>query len=287
MIGRWLLWLLVALGVAAELARPPEAGPVSLAFFGAIFTAIVAVFGYIADKAVTVAITIAQAAIMIGQAIGQFALLTASVFAKVFGFLRSFWSGVLRPFITWSWDQIQRFSGWLKRTLEPVLKFLQDLRTEITKIYDRWLRPIFDTIDTTRRILQVLATLRVPFARELDQELAQLEQRLLGPILDLYRRLNEAMDWVNRIITLDGLLQRLTLLRSLVRDIYSVAGIWQNAFSNPVTNTQYEQRRRQAGAVTMVDVQRNTAEVLTTGSGPYAPFVDEWSAIWRAELEGR
>jgi hypothetical protein len=286
-LGRALWWAVVAIGVLAELHRPADAGGGQLAFFGALFTLLGSAFAWLAGQAVTIAVTVAQVAIMIATAVGQFALLAAGVFARVFGFLGQFWSGVLRPFIVWSWDLFNRFAGWLQRTFAPIIKFLNDVRAEVQKIYDKWLRPVFDTISVVRQTLQILATLRVPFARALDQKLAQLESALLAPILELYRLLNEAQNWINRIVTLDGLLQRVTLLRSVVRDIYSVAGIWQEAFSKPVTPADYAKRRQQAGERTIADVQRDTAEVLTTGGGPYGPFVQEWSAIWRAEIQGR
>jgi hypothetical protein len=275
MIGRALLWLLVALGVAAELARPPAAGPVHWAFFGAIFGAIVSAFGWLAGQAVTVAVTVAQVAIMIGQAIGQFAVLTASVFARVFGFLRSFWSGVLRPFISWSWEQIERLSGWLRRTFEPLIKFLQDVRTEIQKIYDRWLRPIFDTIDLTRRVLQVLATLRVPFARELDRKLAELEGFLLRPILELYRLLNTAMDWINRIVTLDGLLQRLTLIASLVRYQKDALNVWWQSIHRPLTSQQRADYEQPTSARPIPVVASELREYVLNHTGPDQERIDE------------
>ena len=281
---RWLLFVLVlACDVALSHALTARADGVQLAFFGGVFALITAAFAWLADKAVTIAVTVAQVAVMIGQAIGHFAVLTAHVFARVFGFLRSFWSGVLRPFITWSWDQIERFSGWLRRTLAPVIKFLQDIRTEVQKIYDKWLRPIFDTIDATRRILQVLATLRVPFARELDRKLAELESFLMRPILELYRLLNTAMDWINRIVTLNGLLQRLTLLKSLLEYERDNWNVWWESV-----------RRRQGERPTLPPDARPARTAATAAAaveayalrheGPDVGFIDEHASDLRLRL---
>lgn len=212
------VWLVLAPLIWLDQALAFPAGDVHAAFIGAVIAAVGAAFAWLADKAVTIAVTVAQVAVMIGQAIASFAVLVANVFVKVWGFFGSFWVNVLKPFVSWAWKEITRLASWLQRTLRPVLDFLADVRRELLRFYDRWFRPIIDTLDVARRILGILATFRLEFARELDAQLAALEGRLLQPITFALRKLNEAMDVVNRIVTLNGLLQRKVLLESLWRD---------------------------------------------------------------------
>ena len=82
---------------------------------------------------------------------------------------------------------------------------------------DRYFRPILNTITVTRQILRLLARFRLKWAQELDRKLAELEDLLLFPLREALLRLNQAMNWINRIITLDGLLQRVTFIRSLLK----------------------------------------------------------------------
>jgi hypothetical protein len=56
----------------------------------------------------------------------------------------------------------------------------------------------------------------VPFAQAIERKLADLESRLLVPIRFALAKVNEAINWINRIVDLDGLFQRLTLIESAV-----------------------------------------------------------------------
>jgi len=267
--------VLLAIGIAAELARPPESAGVSGAFFGALISLIASAFTFLAGHAVTVLVTIAQVAMMIGTAIARFALMVAGVFGHVVGFVKNFWTAVLRPFVVWSWEQFSRVVGWLQRTFKPLIDFLNDVRAELQKLYDKWLRPIFDTIEMARRTLQILATLRVPFARELDRKLAQLEEALLRPILELFRVLNEAMNWINRILTLDGLVQRLTLMKSIERDLAYVWRAWHNGQSQPLTQGDRDAAIVRQPFRTGAAIKGDVEAYIRSSSGPLAPAIEE------------
>jgi hypothetical protein len=62
----------------------------------------------------------------------------------------------------------------------------------------------------------------------LAKKLTQLEQRIEEPFLWIYAKLNEIWNVLDRVMTLDGFFQRLTLLRSMSR----YAPAWINGFWN-------------------------------------------------------
>jgi hypothetical protein len=220
-----LVWLVVALLAWLDYAHPLLHQPTTDAFIPAIVAGVVAVFAWIADKAVTVGVILWQVAVLIGQAVFRSLVEVGIVFTKVYGFLGRFWSGVLRPFIGWAWRQVNALHGWVKRTLQPTLDFLWKVRAKLLELYTKYLRPVLDTIDITRRLLQLLALLRFEWARELDRKLAELEDRLTRPLREAMEKLNQAVDWIDRIVTFDGLFQRLTLIASLLnyeRDAWKV-----------------------------------------------------------------
>jgi hypothetical protein len=142
-------------------------------------------------------------------------------------------------------------------------------------IYDRFLRPIFDTIEIVRRTLQLLAALKVRWAAELDAKLAELEGRLLWPIREAYRYINETRDVVNRIIDLDGFFQRATLLRSLWRYQVEALEIWWASIHKPLDGEkkrEYEKR----GEVRPLDaVAGDLSAYVVRGEGPDQALIDE------------
>ena len=200
--------------------------------------AVVEAFKWLGDKAVTIAMVVWHATRIVGSAIVRFAVGVGHILGKVYHLFAQFWSQVLRPFISFVWRNIDRLHKWLKDTFGPTLRFLELLRRRVFEIYDRYFRPILDTIDVVRGTLRLLATFRLAWARELDRKLAELQDAILLPIREVMLRLNEAMNWINRIVTLDGLFQRLTLLASLIEYERNVLNHWWNAQTRPLTDDE-------------------------------------------------
>jgi hypothetical protein len=254
------------------------------AFISLIITGVVAAFGWLADKAVTIAVIVWHATQIVGGAIVRFAIGLGQILGRVYHLFAQFWSQVLRPFIGFVWRNIERLQTWLKQTMGPVLKFLEQVRKRVFDIYDRYFRPILDTIDVARGALRILATFRVEWARELDRKLAELQEWILWPIREVMLRLNEAMNWINRIVTLDGLFQRLTLLRSITRDIGRIGAIWHAAASRPLTA---EERRTNPALPPTKTPEQSISDFqvyLRTGDGPHRAAIDEAIADLRLKL---
>lgn len=278
-LGRLLLYAaIVVLHVWLERALAPDAGELRYAWLGALFAAVAQAFVWLADKAVTIGIVVYHATVIVGRALWDFATRIAGVFRGTYTLLRNFWSSVLRPFVAWTWRQVDRLAAWLQRTFDPVLRALFRIRAELLRWYDKWLRPVFDTITAIRRILQLLSAFRLEWARALDRRLAELEDRLLAPIRFALTKINEAIDVVNRIVTLDGLLQRMTLLRSLARDVGALRAIWHNAASKPLTEEARAAARARDQFKGGEQLARESIAYLQTGVGPHAASINEWGA---------
>lgn len=250
----------------------------------AIIAGVLAAFGWIADKAATLAVILWNVTVIVGKALAWFAINLGGVFGKVYSLLSRFWSGVLRPFIAWTWGRIDKLASWLQRTFAPALKFLETLRLYVLKIYDTYFKPIFDTIEVVRRVLQLLAALHVDFARELDRKLAELEDRLLWPIREAMFRINQVSDWVNRIVTLDGLLQRITLLRSVARDVGRIGAIWHAAHTRPLTDEERRASPSAPGLKPPEEAANDFRVYLRTGQSPHLAQLEEALTDLRLKL---
>jgi len=201
-------------------------------------------------------------------------------------FLRTTYDTILKP----AWLKFWRVVDWAKRTLDdffrPIFRFLRHLRDELLKFYDRWVRPILDSIGIARKVLSVFRALGLEWAKKLDAKLASLEEQIDRPFRLLLAKINEVLNFVNRIATANGLFQRLALVRSIERDIRYVSRAFTNWRSRPLVAADYDTIRQRINERTLADVKRDTIEALETGGGRYGPFIDEMSAQWRIYLTG-
>jgi hypothetical protein len=141
--------------------------------------------------------------------------------------IRVTWN-VVRSFLIWAARKLAALEKFLKDQFAPVLKFLKKLKDNLDLFYRRFIRPILDVIDFLRQINRVLQVLHIDFLRKVDETLAKIEQRIEDPFLWVRSHITELENWINRIVTLDGIFQRLTLIRSMS----SYAPSWINGFWN-------------------------------------------------------
>jgi hypothetical protein len=208
-------------------------------------------------------------------------------FRHAWGFLEKLYEHVLKPAWVKFWRLIDATRRLLERVFGPVVRFLQRVRSELVALYEKFVRPVLDTIDLVRKVVQLFEKLGFEWAAALDQKLAAISDWIYEQFAFVLRKVNEAINIIDRVITADGLFQRLALIRSIERDIRYVRNAFVNAFSRPVTEEDYKALRGRVNARTVNEIKRDIAEVLERGSGYYAPLVNETVANWRLYLEGR
>lgn len=250
----------------------------------AIIGAVVEVGKWLADKAVTIGLVIYHASRIVALALFHFGGAVAKVFGKAWDLLSRFYTRVLRPLVEWSWRNIQKLHAWLKDTFGPVLKVLQTVRRDILKIYEKWLRPIFDTISVLRSLTRVLAAFHVPFARKIDDALARLEARLLLPIRFALEKINEAINWINRIVDFNGYFQRLTLVASALRYERDMWRVWWASVHNREQERAKAPRDNTVPAVTPPAASEETRVFVTKHEGPNAARITEAAHDLRLRL---
>lgn len=214
----------------------------------------------------------------IGRALREFLRDTAMVFATVWAFLRKFWDRVLLPLLRRLDDVLLRITKWLRDTFGPIIEFLQAVRRELLRFYDRWLRPIFDTIDVLRRILGIFSLFGLEWSRRLDRALAEIQDAMALAFSRVVGELNRITGVVDRIVDLDGLLQRLTLLRSVERDIAYIWRAHRNAQSKPLTDAERAAARAQGKWPTGEEWHRDSVSYFRGGPSVHDASIREWAA---------
>jgi PAS domain-containing protein len=287
-LGRWLLLvLLVALDVWASHALAPAGDGPRLAIFGAIFAAISAAFGFLASGAATAVVVLWRAFTTFGRIVWDFGKGVARAFVNVGGWLKGFYQTVLRPAVSSLYKWFGRLKSFLENTFGPVLRFLESVRNHILKFYEKWIRPIFDTIAIARRVLQIFDKLGFEWARKLDRQLADLEERIYRPIRLALQHINQLTVWVNRIMTLDGLIQRITLIASLVRDVQLTTNLWWNAQSTPLTGAERDELLGGNAAARLGEHFTDLDQYFDRRGGALAIEIDEFDRLVHLELQGR
>lgn len=182
------------------------------------------------------------------------------------------------------WHLVDRFRNWLERSFKPVLKFLFKLRDRLMKFYTKWIRPVLDLIDIGRKTARVLGALGIEWAKALDRKLMEIQEAIDRPFRAVLAKVNEVIGIVNRIVTADGLFQRLALIRSIERDLQIIADEFAAARERPLTDKDHEARRALATKLTIEQVSSNTEEYFGRASGPYAARVDEITLLMQRHL---
>lgn len=225
---------------------------------------------------------------------------------RAWDFTRRVYDEVLKPAWDHFWNWFDKFRRWLDDTIGPVLDWLRTLRENLLTFWKLYVRPWLDLIDVTRKLLRVLAALHIPFARELDRRLGQLEQQIEKPFRILLAELNKVIGIVNRIVTLDGLLQRLVLIRSLARDYQYAWDTITKPYSKPITpEVHLAMVERMAAAMIAAGVppsiaiaavlagqvykppevvEAETRAYLRKQTGPEAALMSEMAIVWRKAL---
>lgn len=246
------LWFLIALAVASALvlrvlghalgaadSAPGQPSPPAVAFLGFLI-----LIGSLIWKGLEVAgkVTlevlkwvVANLSLVVTKLKNGLAALGSSLLQalkRTWDFTRAIYDDVLKPAWQKFWNLFDRLRTWLKDTFGPVLDWLQTVRKYVVDFWSTYVKPWLDLIDVTRKLLRVLSSLGLEWAKALDDRLGRLEAEIQKPFTFLLQQINTVIGVVNTIMTAGGLFQRLVLVRSLARD-YQYA--WQ-AIANPYTN---------------------------------------------------
>jgi hypothetical protein len=185
---------------------------------------------------------------------------------------------VLLPLLRRLDDVLSRVFTWLRDTFGPVIEFLRKVRLRILEFYDKWFKPILDTIDVLRRILGIFSLFGLEWSRKLDRALAEIQDGIALAFERVLGEINRIMATVDRIVTLDGLLQRLTLLRSIERDIAYIWRAHSNSQSKPLTDPERAAARAAGNWPSGEEWHRDSVSYLRGGPSVHDASIREWAA---------
>lgn len=274
--------------------RALDTAPPALAFWGFFIVLVEALW-----KGVEVAARVALAAlqysvqilwravVLIAKGASELGKFAWKGLRQAWGLLRATYDHVLKPAWKFVWKWVDKTERWLQRTFGPLVKFLRRVRKWVLDFYADYIRPILDIIDISRRTLRVLASFGLAWARALDAKLGAIEEAIDRPFRALLAKINEVINIVNRVVTADGLFQKLAHVRSVERDIREVSRAFVNWRAKPLTDDDYQRIRERAKEHSIEQVKRDVHDVLVSDSGRYADTTSEMVLQWETYVGGR
>lgn len=191
----------------------------------------------------------------------------------------------VKRFLLWADKKFRALEGWLKARFKPVLDFLRKIKDHINDFYKRFVRPIIDTIEFIRAFNRVLQVFHINLLGRLDRVLGQIESKIDEPFLWVQRHITELQNWIDRIVTFDGVLKRVTLLRSMTLYAPEWLRIATHARSKPVEDADYERLASRVTVPTSTETVAAIEASLLGRGGRYESFVEEFGAEWRKQIE--
>src|SRR5574342_83094 len=214
-------------------------------------------------------------ATLIADGAGELAGFAFQGLKKTWELFRLTYREILEPAWRKFWLFVDRARTWLERIFAPVFEFLRRVRDEFLNFYTHWIRPVLDTIGAARRILRILGQLGLDWAKALDRKLAEIADMIDRPFRLVLAKINEVINVVNRIVTADGLFQRLALIRSLERDARYAWRVWVNWKVAPPDAADVTTAKTRMSARTLAQVQADAEAALAHRAGPYEAWATE------------
>ena len=275
-----LTWLLDSALSPIALRGAPELR--TAAAFGFILTALEVFSSWVAAAAEVTAAYVWIALQWLAATTASFLVSTGAMFARVWDGLKIVWSDVLKPALVWIDSNLKRLQAWLKDTFQPVFDFLKEVRCRLESFYKTFVRPVTDTIDFIRQVNRVLLVFHIDVLQKLDRVLQQVEQRIDEPFIWLEQKLNEITNWVNRIVTADGLFQRITLLKSLAGYAPSwISGFWNSQIDARIMAAKKAAIPTEFPAPPPSEPGAELEAFYRDGSGDYSDAIPPTVLLWR------
>jgi hypothetical protein len=253
----------------------------------AIATAASAVADFIVAELVVIVHSLAAVVAYLGAAIKAGLWGLGQLVGEGLFHVADFFENVIGPAFSKLWGVFVRIEGWVKKVFAPVVKLLHTIRDHVLSIYKRFVRPVLDIIGVGRSMLSILSAAGLKFAQRLDAELARIESKIEWPFQWILKRLSQVENWVNRIVTVDGLFQRLTLIKSLERDAEYAWRTLVNSMSSLTGDPDKKVLQEKLQGMSVDQAQGAMRAYLSDGTGAYSPLIRELVAQMRITMRWR
>jgi ABC-type proline/glycine betaine transport system permease subunit len=192
-----------------------------------------------------------------------------SIFHFLLKFLKHIWENYVKAAIVWLYKHAMKLRAWLKRVITPILKRLE----KIKKWYDEHILKqqlrMLQFLQTIRRFLGILRLFHVKWAAALDQDLADIQNRIEESIRIVRGVLNEIINTLAMVLDPTLLLKTNVLAGSLLGNLAAVKRIFGFAWHGPLTADETTFLDHNVGRYNKDTAGNHIASLTSTGLTDY------------------
>jgi len=156
-----------------------------------------------------------------------------SVFSGLWTWLTNLWQWLNDHLIQKLKDLIDKIKDKLNKIFGPLLCHLRIAIDAYKKLWNQYVKPLFDFLQRVRRVLVIFRLLGFKWAKKLDQRIVALENAITQSFLGVLANLNRLADWINFIIDPFGTFQPSVLFGSIAKSVGAILGIIYGQMNDP------------------------------------------------------
>lgn len=128
------------------------------------------------------------------------------------------------------WLHLKAWRDWYRKHVLAQMQALQALERQI---FNTWIRPVLNIIDTIRRMTGAIGIFNKALANRLNLMFLRVEGYILEPFNLLISKINKIQNEFTAFLTPLGYFDRATSLNSLWRDFGHLKTLLENPFGSP------------------------------------------------------
>ena len=128
------------------------------------------------------------------------------------------------------WNHLKAWRDWYQKHVLAQMKAMQALEAQI---FNTWIKPVLNIIDTIRRMTGVIGIFNKALANRLNLMFERVEGYILEPFNLMVNKINAIQREFTAFLTPLGFFDRATSLNSLWRDFGHLKTLLENPFGSP------------------------------------------------------
>jgi hypothetical protein len=198
-------------------------------------------FGFIGDAidsqvSALADFTVSGFSSLLGDMTGVWSVLTSFIgwaikaVGSIVGFLRDVWDWLKNHILSKIISKIQDIIARIRQWLAPLIRWIQLERAMLLQTWNQYVKPILNFIQHLRQALVLFRLLGFKWAKQLDQYLVNLENKINAGFLGAWKNLNILASWINWITDPLGLWSSNVWFGALGQ---SLSAIWAMVWGAP------------------------------------------------------
>lgn len=169
----------------------------------------------------------------VASTLGNFIKWAVGAIGAIVAFISALWKWLRDSIISKIITFIRQIIARIRQFLAPFIQWIQLERQLLYRLWYTYIRPLMNFIQDLRRFLLVFRLLGFKWAKQLDQYLVALENKINAAFLGALQNLNILANWINFILDPFGLFQPVPLLGAIARSLGALIGIVNVGMLNP------------------------------------------------------